>query len=380
MLENDLRDMFQWEAEAGQPLARISFPLARKRAQALRRRRAASIGGPLVAAAAAVAIGLAAAAVPSRSHAPHPPVPAVQVAPQRFDPLTPYVTADWHPYRVRATQVMTWPTAVQILSRGGTPISGVSLYAIGGPGTNIVVYAAGQCRLTGARLSCGSAAAGTSAVATLNERAPDVGRRAAYWVTVSSAELALNGGDHSVVAFRYARGGWALVETTGNPSAVVRVAASLRYGQSSHLRFPAQLTGLPAAWREIREVGQGGAYTEQLVLGRHQGSVHNGLDTAAPDSLSLTIGPRWREYVTCTRANSCHATVINGSKVYIFSRPTGEPNLGGQIVFAPDADGVAVKISAVGPRVPLGPADVFAHHLQLLGPDQADWTTAPVSP
>jgi hypothetical protein len=62
--------------------------------------------------------------------------------------------------------------------------------------------------------------------------------------------------------------------------------------------------------------------------------------------------------------------------VYLNSPPVK----GQQTLFSPDADGLYVSMYTVGPDAPLTPLGVVAHHLQLLGPDLANWTTQPLSP
>jgi hypothetical protein len=54
-----------------------------------------------------------------------------------------------------------------------------------------------------------------------------------------------------MLAFQYAPSGWAVVQSTGTPADLLRVAASVRYGQTSPLRFPFQLTGLPQGWSHV---------------------------------------------------------------------------------------------------------------------------------
>jgi hypothetical protein len=68
--------------------------------------------------------------------------------------------------------------------------------------------------------------------------------------------------------------------------------------------------------------------------------------------------------------------VINGYRVFLNT----PPDPGKQTLFAPDADGLYLYEQTTGPDAPLSPSSVLASHLHLLGPDPANWTTAPVSP
>jgi hypothetical protein len=383
MLENDLRDMFAWEATADQPPAQISFPAAPLRAQRRRHwRRAAKIGAPIVAAVAAVAIGLAASLASGIAHPSPPPAsPPVQVAPHRFNPLVQYATIGWYPYRVRNSGVNSWPAALQLYATNRTPAREPTGWrGWPGPWTDVVVYAAHQCDLSGNHLSCGSAAAGTSGLATLSGTAPDVGHHAAYWVQAVTGDLPATEGRHSAVAFQYARGGWVLAATTGTPRDVIRVAASVRYAQSVPLRFPVQLVDLPTAWRQVRQVDQGRLEVEWLLLGRRSGAARGSYNSApVPDSLTVSIDLGNWPGLACTGIGNCSSRVINGYRAYVLTHPASAAyGLASQELLVPLADGLDLKVYATGPHFPMSPVDLFAHHLRLLGPNRANWTTDPL--
>jgi hypothetical protein len=71
---------------------------------------------------------------------------------------------------------------------------------------------------------------------------------------------------------------------------------------------------------------------------------------------------------------------LTAKKVFLNTLPAA----GGQPVdyrlSAPSDDGLSLEIDISGPHAPLSPAEFFAHHLKLLGPDSANWTTTPISP
>jgi hypothetical protein len=261
-----------------------------------------------------------------------------------------------------------------------------------------VLYAAGWCTLQSASLSCGSTAVGTRALMTVSGRAPDVQGHAAYWTRYAGGNLAPlrpRAGTPELLAFQYARGGWAVVESTGTPADVLRVAASLRYGQTAPLRFPFRLTGLPSAWSEVllasfTQAGPGAQAptVDELLLG----SPATQPGTAPRDTLTIltntqtTQGPQCRTSTVpagqpsrasqASQPASCPSQVINGYRVFLNTPPSP----GKQTLFAPDAGGLYLYEQTTGPDAPLSPSSVLAHHLQLLGPDPANWTTAPVSP
>jgi hypothetical protein len=211
-------------------------------------------------------------------------------------------------------------------------------------------------------------------------------------------------GTAGIVAFRYARGGWAVAESTGTPADVLRIAASVRYGQTARVQFPFRLTGLPWALSDplfasyIRpEPGATTPAATELVVGspadRPGTPLRNALDILA--STRTTQGPRCRTVPVGvkgvksvkggapagdalkgqpSRPTSCPSTVINGYQVFLNSPPVA----GRQTLFSPDADGLYLSEQAIGPHSPLSPSAVLARHLQLLGPNLANWTIQPV--
>jgi hypothetical protein len=209
---------------------------------------------------------------------------------------------------------------------------------------------------------------------TVSGRAPDVGRRAAYWIRDASGDLTPDiPPGVKMVAFRYARLAWAMVESGSTPADVLRMAANLRYGQTSPLRFPIRLTGLPRPWREVQQV----EYLENspqvwlsLLLGTHP----DPRASSPADSLYLSVGVG-KGFGDC---GICHATVINGHKVYLATYPVSRYAPASDALFMPFADGLNLEIVVTGPDAPLSPAEVFAHHLQLLGRYPAQWTTRPI--
>jgi hypothetical protein len=380
--ESDLRVLFKRQAAIELPPAPISIPAARRAGRArLFRRRAGVVGSPVLAAVAVVAVVLLAGLFAA---GPRQPAPAGPPAPKLFNPLVPYAAITWYPYQPGLVGSVGWHTGLLLRASSRSPADS----------TKVVLYAAGWCTLQSASLSCGSTPAGTRVDLTVSGQAADVQGQPAYWGRYAGGDLAplLPLSSTQMLAFQYARGGWAVVESTGTPADVLRVAASVRYGQTTALRFPFQLTGLPRAWSKVLSAGftQAGpgaqAPTENVLL---LGSPATRLGTAPRDTLTVltstetakgpqcrtTTAPKGRASQT-SQPRSCPAPVINGYRVF----PAAAPHPGQQTLLAPDADGLLLYEKTTGPGAPLSPASVLAHHLRLLGPYPANWTTAPLSP
>jgi hypothetical protein len=380
--ESDLRVLFKRQAASELPPAPISIPAARRIGRArLLRRRAAAFGSPVLAAAAVVAVLLAVfAASPGQ---PATTTPAGPAAPRLFNPLVPYATVTWYPYRPSLVGGSAWHTGLLLRASSRSPAES----------TEVVLYTAGWCTLRSASLSCGSTAAGTRVEMAVRGRAPDVQGQAAYWTRYAGGDLTPlrpPGSGSQMVAFQYARGGWAVVESTGTPAEVLKIAASVRYGQTSALRFAFRLTGLPSAWSEVLLAGftrpgpgAHAAVADTLLLGspatRPGAAMHDALTvitstqtTKGPQCKTSTVGPG---QASQTQPASCPSKVINGYRAFLNSPPSP----GKQTLFAPDADGLYLYLQTTGPHAPLSPASVLAHHLELLGPDPANWTTTPSS-
>jgi len=381
--ESDLRNLFKRQAAIELPPAPFSIPAVRRMGRArLLRRRASALGSPVLAAAAVVAVVLAGPFAAGPRHSAN--TLGGQAAPRTFNPLAPYAAVTWYPYRPSVVSSLGWHTGLLLRASSRSPAKS----------TAVVLYAAGWCTLKSASLSCGSTPNGTSVEMTVSGQAPDVQGRMAYWARYAGGALAplrpLSG--TQMLAFQYARGGWAVVGSDGTPADVLRVAASLRYGQTSPLRFPFRLTGLPRAWSEVLSAGftqaGPGAHvpTENVLL---LGSPATRLGTAPHNTLTVLTGSQTIRSPQCqtkivtqgqgsqvSKPTSCPSKVINGYRVYLNSPPVA----GLQTLFSPDADGLYLKEQTTGPDAPLSPASVLANHLQLLGPDPANWITAPVSP
>jgi hypothetical protein len=384
VLESDLRELFERQADSPLLPAPVSIPAARRIGRArLHRRRAGTVGGPVLAIAAVVAVLLA---NPFAGNPTRPaPSPGSPVAPKLFNPLVPYAAITWYPFRPLVVGSNDWRATLMLRASSPSPARG----------TQVVLYAAGWCTLKSASLSCGSTTSGTRAEMTVRGQAPDVQGQAAYWARFTGGNLsrlrALTGIGQALV-FQYGSGGWAVVQSTGTPGDLLRVAASLRYGQTSPLRFPFRLTGLPPAWSEVLYAafvqpapGKQQPTHDELVVGNPA----NRPGTPLRDPLTIatvtqtTRGPQCQTKAVngpnegqTSPPGPCPSVVINGYRAYLNSPPVQ----GAQTLFAPAADGLYLYEQTDASGATLNPTAVLAHHLQLLGSNPANWTTAPLSP
>jgi hypothetical protein len=390
--ESDLRVLFKRQAASELPPAPVSIPDARRIGRArLLRRRAARVASPVLAAAAVAAVVVLAVSLATgpRQAAPSP---VSRSAPETFNPLVPYAAVTWYPYRPSLLGGADIHTALLLRASASSPAQS----------TEVALYASGWCTLQSATLSCGTTAAGTRVEITVTGRAPDVQGKAAYWARYAAGNWAVfrpGAGAPRMLAFQYAPGGWAVVESTGTPADVVRIAASLRYGQTSPLRLPFRLTGLPAAWSDVllaqyTKPGPGAqAPTADLLL---LGSPATRLGSTPHNTLSVETSTRTALAPVC-KAGPVHIQgqpspasspgqvqtvpcpsqrMINGYRVFLNTPPVK----GKQTLFAPDAGGLYLNVQTNSPAAPLSTSSLVAGHLRLLGPDPANWTTAPVSP
>jgi hypothetical protein len=211
--ESDLRVLFKRQVGIELPPAPISIPNAQRIGRArLLRRRTARVASPILAAAAVVAVVLLAVLFTGGLSQP-PNTPGIPAAPTLFNPLVPYAAVTWYPYQPSLVGGTDWHTALLLRASTRSPAQS----------TEVVLYADGWCTLQSASLSCGSTAAGTRAEMPVSGQAPDVQGQPAYWTRYARGNLgALRpaGGSPEMVAFEYAPGGWAVVESTGTQADV----------------------------------------------------------------------------------------------------------------------------------------------------------------
>lgn len=377
MIEDQLRALFADIADNEPTPSRVDAGLAHHRGRTrLRWRRAALAGAPVLAAAAVVAVVLAVGAVPFRA-TPSPVVTPSNVAPSSFDPLTPYASFGW------------LPAGERILS--GTSLRSLS-FQIAGPAPSpgptsgreswrMDAFPGGFCRLSSAAqgLSC---VVGPTPAQTwrITGRAPAVAGHRAFWASSGSASP---GNDYLV--WQYAKGGWATLTEpdqqhpgTAWRGLAVKIAEHVRHGAHAvpPLAFPAQLTGVPAAWQL-----NGAVYTPDGAVSRvSQVELTTLPGVVFPANESLGGLPELRltragPYPACPIVVGQARQVINGFQVFVSHGSGGRPS---QWLCAPNADGLQVRISAAGAPAAIGVVSLFAHHLRLLGANPANWARKPI--
>ena len=380
MHESDIRNYFERLADSDQPPCRVSLPVARRRGRILAQRRLAfAAASPVLAAGAVLGIALTGSLPAGLLGSGHPPAAAAgQAALGSFSPLRPYVALGWRPTRR--------PGQINLDGRS----SEIGFSGSRGQPEELIAFSAGSCRLAGRVLTC------PAELGSLAPRRQHLGRvtgrvhgHPAYWLPEAypftvTARLSASGGmtSHTTGAegslqWQYARGSWAEILAPSSGTAL-RVARAARFGPdvAPPVRFPAQLTKVPAAWHvdSLTVTGTGASASEQYLV------------TAPGAVLEVTFAPGSHSKLACQYAVAPkHATtVINGYRV-LTSHVTGWStphstvrNLPPWQLCAPDADGVNVQM-LLGSHPAIGIASLFAHHLRLLGPGPANWTTRPIA-
>jgi hypothetical protein len=355
MLETELRELFNRQASSDQPPSQISITAVSHSARSrLRLHRAGAVVTPLLAAGAVAAIVLltvvSAGQRDTRPHTAVRPAP-LPAAPASFDPLRPYLSFGWLPAGSAVISGKTGRTA-QYLDAGRPGLMEWTLAA----------YAAGQCRLTRSQMTCTGLSSAFDA--QLTRRAPDIDGRTAYW-------------GPGVLVFQYARGGWAKL-TFRNRAGALRVAEHVSFGAATApLRFPAQLTGMPAGW-QVR-YAMFGPGTQAKIFGFDKGAAGPGIPSTEPANNFpdfISINPTAPNSSCYSSSGQSRQQMIAGYPVTITRVPAGsQPAV--QQLCAARADGLSVSITVTGNHPVADVTGIFAH-LRLLGPDPANWTTKPI--
>jgi len=370
MIESQVRALLAEIADGGEAaLSQVDVQLARRRGRARLRWRRACMAGTSVLAAVVVA-ALVVGVLPGRPGSGPPAGPA---APRQFNPLVPYLSFGWLP-------------AGDSLLAGGVRPEATYLTAgrtIDAPSTwDLVVYAAGQCHLTGParELKCSTPAL-EGLTARITGRAPAVGGHRAFWA-----------GPYLV--WPYARGGWAgllLPISYGSPKLsdaakrkaaerdAVKIADHVRYGAATPpLVFAAQLTRLPSRWRVssvyyVPDAGVLRASRFALGTGTPDLGADGGLEYQTNLPYFSVTDPVASRRSFCGKSAS---EIINGYWVVVTHQVAGTASR--QNLCAASADGLALYISEFGAHPPINIASLFRDHLRLLGANPANWTRKPI--
>jgi hypothetical protein len=288
------------------------------------------------------------------------PAPPPAVAPRQFSPLIPFAAFGW------------LPAGNRLISGGTGPASS---YQVAGPNPGktpwiVNVYAAGRCHLSVSAqdLDCPAS--------HITGRAPAVHGHRAFWASPDQGGQAL--------AWQYARGGWAVLlffpdrpQVPWQPEAM-KIAEHLRYGvrAAPPLAFPIRLTGVPASWH-VSSVGYRphGAVLQATQWWLTTGPANPHALGESHPSFTFDLATPRSSCPIFPHGQSAHQ-VINGYPVIVSHIPTG--GLPIQQLCAAHANGLRVRISELGNHPGLGVVSLFAHHLQLLGTNAANWAKTPI--
>jgi hypothetical protein len=237
------------------PQSRVDIAMARRRGgKRLRRRRWARAAAPVLAAAAVAAVVLATGALPlvGGQGSTGPERPGQVHPPHRFNPLAPYAAFGWLPRGVpRAAEgVISLPSQLLLIT-GSVRTGDFSLR----------VWAPGTCNVNAAQVTGGLGAQRGYPYLDCSQhgfadfadyvvrRAPAVTGRPAFWLI------------DDTLAWEYAPHAWAtlsayLGQGLSHARTMVKIAAHVRFAaaRAPSLRFPFQLTGLPASWHAVSAV------------------------------------------------------------------------------------------------------------------------------
>jgi hypothetical protein len=367
------------------PASRVDIGLARQRGRTLaRRRRWALAGAPLLAAAAVVALVLSIGAITSGGSEPViTPPPLTRSVHHPFNPLAPYAAFGRLPKGVPRNVSSTGSTQIQLQLAAGSASKGQFA---------LTVWARGACNLDAAQvradlsrqhhplLDCEDTTTGWAA--NLSHPAPAVGGRPAFWFY-----------GHKL-AWEYARHAWAMLDVSrlGTPipaATIVKVAARVRFAATAKpaVKFPFQLTGLPASWRVI-SVAAWRATRDGLLAGtsRELGSTtalgppHGPVRGVIGQIVIMPGKSRcWFFHGSSQRSER---VVLNGVTAIVTRFAySGSPPYQGLCI--PETDGLHVSFLEFPEPGHAGFAfggvtGVFLHHLHLVGPDPANWTMRPI--
>jgi hypothetical protein len=179
------------------------------------------------------------------------------------------------------------------------------------------------------------------------------------------------------VAWQYASGGWALLVSPGRQD-TLRIADNLHFGPAvaPAVEAPYQITGVPRSWHFSYVVTRwhGVQYPFEATIETGPTPVSESVNTGI--SFEVTAAAPQRDCDNLLKHDQDFRTS------YIHGYRVDTAYLGsflGYALCAADADGLYIWMRLPG-HPAISPAELFAHHLRLLGwPSTADWTTKPIN-
>jgi hypothetical protein len=383
MDEAGARALMERLSATEQPPSRVDIGLARQRGSTLlRRRRWALAGAPLLAAGTVAALVLGIGAIAGGGGAPRiPPVPSAPALRHPFNPLAPYAAFGWLPKGVPRNVNSTGSTLAQVQLAVGSAAEGnysLTAWARGACNLDAAQVRAGLRRKHHPMLNCEDAVIGWAA--NLSRAAPAVGGRPAFWF------------EGHMLAWEYARHAWATlyVFRRGTPipaATIIKIAAHVRFAATTKpaVKFPFQLTGLPASWRVLSVAGWRATADGLLAGASHEIGMTTAVGRADGGPVTGTIG----QIVITPGKSSCpffagsSQRVALGGVTAIVTHFTGSGVRPYQGLCIRETNGLHVHFLEFPEPGNAGFAfggvvGVFTHHLHLLGADPADWTTRPI--
>jgi hypothetical protein len=375
MLEHALAELFEQQAWEDAPPMRSNIPSAvREGRRRWRRRSAGVIAAPVFAAGAVLAIALVGTIPGSAGHQPATTGHHPQVVPRHFNPLRPYVWYGWLPGGASTKVEGLFGRDNQILYGPGPSTARIM----------VDVFAAGRCQVRRALLMCAETSGPRQQIPNggLGSKAGQVDGHPAYWTpqTKSGFPRSVNPTKAGTLIWQYARGSWAILSAPDKGDGL-RIARNLIFGPTAGppISFPFQLTDVPASWQ-----------VNSVATGWHDGVQYASsfVITAGPvDAVPLGVYPSATPLFDAGPAtgkqSSCAALMyyqhrtetINGYPAYVgFSPRATWPE---SELCTADADGQMAWL-AMGRHPTISAVNLFAHHMRLLGPDPANWTTRPI--
>jgi hypothetical protein len=366
MDEARVRLLLEQAAGTEAPPSRVDVERARNQGRwRLRWRRAGLAGSSVMAVVAVLVVALAASgsgpfgAGPGGGNAPatYGQVPA----PRQFSLLSSYAAFGWLPAGESLIGGTAVPTSVYLTAGDGSVAWALTVYVVGSCDLSSEQVLRQLSEHQQPQLMCATSASGTGY--PVASEAPPVDGHTAFWTT----------GDTYLV-WQYGAGAWAaLWPPQGAASGVlIKVADNVTYGAASpQIKFPVQLTGMPAAWQlgyVQFAAGAGG------VLRASQYTL-TGAGTSVPPPLFDTGLARAGS--SCSVGKPAPGT-INGYRVTVCNAPASNGNPPVQQVCAADADGLTVFVSTYGRPTSFDAVSIFTSHLRILGTNPANWTTQPL--
>jgi hypothetical protein len=309
----------------------------------------------------------AAAARTHKAHTHKPAHVSGPMAPASFDPLAIYATFGWLPPGFSLIGPPTQQTATQSFAVVDGP---------NGQSIALTVFAANQCSFTGpfwsppkgsfqftdggkhkrylhSRLYPGGLLCNWGPQSLPGPILP-AGQLAGH-----PAYFMLDDNGHpTALAWQYARDGWAVAQWSGpRPAQLAKVAARVRYQSNLRLRFPFKLTGIPASWK-VDSTGS------QVEGGKLRGYALY-LGPSQDPGITVLIEPQYPD--GCVNIGGTTRSVS-------FDGASGVLRSAGQEACFGSLHGMYVYVSSDQAGGALG----LLRHVQVLGPDPANWTTQPL--